>query len=50
VFWGFNSDWDALPDVHNVVEGIGEQFRELHAAAQASAASNEKSTTSPARS
>lgn len=33
VFWGFNSDWDALPDVHNVVEGIGAQFRELHAAA-----------------
>jgi len=31
VFWGFNSDWDALPDVHNLVEGIGEQFEELHA-------------------
>ena len=23
IFWGFNSDWDALPDVHNLVEGIG---------------------------
>jgi len=50
VFWGFNSDWDALPDVHNLVEGIGEQFRELHAAAQASAATNENTTTFPARS
>jgi diacylglycerol O-acyltransferase len=35
VFWGFNSDWDALPDVHNVVEGIGAQFRELYEAATA---------------
>jgi WS/DGAT/MGAT family acyltransferase len=35
VFWGFNSDWDSLPDVHNVVEGVGAQFRELHAAARA---------------
>lgn len=34
VFWGYNSDWDALPDVHNLVEGVGEQFRELHGAAR----------------
>jgi len=33
VFWGLNSDWDSLPDVHDLVEGIGEQFGELHAAA-----------------
>ena len=50
VFWGFNSDWDALPDVHNVVEGIGEQFDELHAAARANSIGSEISTTSPARS
>jgi WS/DGAT/MGAT family acyltransferase len=50
VFWGFNSDWDALPDVHNVVEGIGEQFRELHSAAQSSASSHEQSTIAPTRS
>ena len=37
VYWGFNSDWDALPDVHNVVEGIGAQFRDLHRAAQSPA-------------
>ena len=30
VFWGFNSDWDALPDVHYLVDGIVGQFRELH--------------------
>ena len=34
VFWGFNSDWDALPDVHNIVEGIREQFGELRSAAK----------------
>jgi len=50
VFWGFDSDWDALPDVHNIVEGIGEQFQELHAAAQARASSNPKSTAIPTRS
>lgn len=33
VFWGLNSDWDALPDVHNIVDGIGDQFRELHRSA-----------------
>ena len=33
VFWGFNSDWDALPDVHSLVAAIGEQFDELHTAA-----------------
>ena len=32
VFWGFNSDWDALPDVHDLVDGIVAQFRELHQA------------------
>jgi WS/DGAT/MGAT family acyltransferase len=47
VFWGFNSDWDALPDVHNVVEGIGAQFRDLHAAAQAARSDIKDSTTSP---
>ncbi len=50
VFWGFNSDWDALPDVHNIVEGIGEQFRELHTAAQARASGNPESTAIPTRS
>jgi diacylglycerol O-acyltransferase len=35
VFWGFNSDWDSLPDVHNLVEGVGVQFAELLAAGKA---------------
>jgi hypothetical protein len=37
VFWGFNSDWDSLPDVHNVVEGIGAEFGALRAAARETA-------------
>ena len=32
VFWGFNADWDSLPDVHDLVEGIADRFRELVAA------------------
>jgi hypothetical protein len=47
VFWGFNSDWDALPDVHNVVEGIGAQFRELRAIAAAAAAAAEAPSAAP---
>lgn len=35
VFWGFNSDWDALPDVHDLVESVGAQFEELRAASGA---------------
>jgi len=50
VYWGFNSDWDALPDVHNVVEGIGEQFDELHTVARATSRRREETMTSPTRS
>jgi hypothetical protein len=31
--WGFNADWDKLPDLHDFVEAIAASFRELHAAA-----------------
>jgi WS/DGAT/MGAT family acyltransferase len=33
IFWGFNSDWDALPDLHELVEGVGEDFELLLKAA-----------------
>jgi WS/DGAT/MGAT family acyltransferase len=29
LFWGFNSDWDAVPDLHDFVEAIGAEFLEL---------------------
>jgi len=33
--WGFNSDWDALPDLHAFVEAIQVEFEELSKAAAA---------------
>lgn len=36
--WGFNSDWDLLPDLHDLVSATDECFRELCAAADARAA------------
>ena len=35
LFWGFNADWDALPDLHDVVEAIQKEFDALRAAAAA---------------
>ncbi len=29
LFWGFNSDWDALPDLHDVVEDVSEGLEAL---------------------
>ena len=28
-FWGFNADWDAVPDLHVFVEGLEEEFELL---------------------
>ena len=33
LFWGFNTDWDAVPDLHDLVERIDASFEELQAAA-----------------
>jgi diacylglycerol O-acyltransferase len=33
--WGFNADWDALPDVHELVEAVDVEMAGLHAAALA---------------
>jgi len=33
--WGFNADWDVVPDLHDVVRCVEESFAELHAAALA---------------
>jgi WS/DGAT/MGAT family acyltransferase len=29
LYWGFNSDWDALPDLHDLVEGVDQEFERL---------------------
>lgn len=31
--WGFNSDWDALPDLHDLVEALLVAYDELQAVA-----------------
>lgn len=32
--WGFHSDWDALPDLHDFVLAVGEEFARLREAAE----------------
>jgi WS/DGAT/MGAT family acyltransferase len=34
LFWGLNADWDALPDLHVLVEALALDFQELEKAAQ----------------
>ncbi|MGI9590877.1 MAG: wax ester/triacylglycerol synthase family O-acyltransferase [Myxococcota bacterium] len=34
LYWGFNADWDAVPDLHEIVEDTALEFRELHQAAE----------------
>jgi diacylglycerol O-acyltransferase / wax synthase len=31
--WGFNADWDAIPDLHDLVEAVAEDFQALREAA-----------------
>jgi len=38
LYWGFNSDWDALPDLHDLVEAVQSEFGALCAAVAESAA------------
>ncbi len=33
LFWGFNADWDKVPDLHDLVEGVAREFAHLKAAA-----------------
>ena len=33
LYWGFNADWDALPDLHQLVEAIDSEFGLLRSAA-----------------
>jgi WS/DGAT/MGAT family acyltransferase len=30
LYWGFNADWDALPDLHELVQGLEVEFELLH--------------------
>ena len=31
--WGFNSDWDAVPDLHDLVEAVQAEFEMLRKSA-----------------
>jgi diacylglycerol O-acyltransferase / wax synthase len=42
--WGFNADWDALPDLHDLVDATNAEFALLCAAAAASRAANVEAT------
>jgi hypothetical protein len=33
LFWGFNADWDALPDLHDLVQAVDREFALLAEAA-----------------
>ncbi len=33
LFWGFNADWDAVPDLHDLVDAVGTEFESLRRAA-----------------
>jgi diacylglycerol O-acyltransferase len=33
LFWGFNADWDKVPDLHDLVDGVAREFEQLKAAA-----------------
>jgi hypothetical protein len=37
LFWGFNADWERLPDLHDLITLIERSFRELCEAAEKSA-------------
>ena len=29
LYWGFHADWDAVPDLHDLVEAVAEEFEIL---------------------
>ena len=33
LYWGFNSDWDVLPDLHDFIEAVEQEFEEICEAA-----------------
>jgi WS/DGAT/MGAT family acyltransferase len=33
LYWGFNADWDAVPDLHDLVEAVDHEFTTLQASA-----------------
>ena len=42
--WGFNSDWDQMPDLHDLVQAAADGFEDLWKAVEARAARPKKKT------
>ena len=49
LYWGFNADWDALPDLHDLVEAVDVEFKALCDAAAAVAVPVLKAEAKPGR-
>jgi WS/DGAT/MGAT family acyltransferase len=41
LYWGFNADWDLVPDLHDLVEAVNLEFETLCSAAGAAAAAED---------
>jgi hypothetical protein len=39
IYWGFNADWDVLPDLHDLVTTVDQEFDALAGDAPVEAAS-----------
>ena len=48
LYWGFNADWDLLPDLHEIVVATDASFRELEKAAGSRPAKAVRRRTAPA--
>jgi WS/DGAT/MGAT family acyltransferase len=48
LFWGFNSDWDALPDLHDLVLGVERELERYRLAAGIAQAAPAELTREPA--
>ena len=47
LFWGFNADWDAVPDLHEMVNGVSKAFAHLKEAAAAKSLADPQTVKSP---
>jgi WS/DGAT/MGAT family acyltransferase len=48
LFWGLNADWDAVPDLHDLVEALATDFEELRKAAAEAPAPTQRTGTDTA--
>jgi diacylglycerol O-acyltransferase len=49
LYWGFNADWDAIADLHDLIECFMDAFAELKDAAAATKGGHHPRTRAPRR-